>query len=177
MYYLNVGISGQWAGLRPGGKTMETKWKVTILTLVIALPAFMLGAGTPMGEPMWQAIWPFQGDMMAAPAGGQVPLFMFIGALEALGFGLAISLLVFGLPIAHRTTTGSKAMATWVIIAIAWLMGNWWVHTSLHIVNGHSVSGLLLIEYLFHVTLVAAGIFLAWAFSRGMLRTQAATAA
>ena len=41
---------------------------------------------------------------------------------------------------------------------------NWWAHDSLHLHNGMDLSGLLRIEYAFHMTLIAAGLTLAWFF-------------
>lgn len=39
---------------------MQTKWKVTILTLAIAIPAFMFGGGSPGAQALWGAVWPFE---------------------------------------------------------------------------------------------------------------------
>jgi hypothetical protein len=44
------------------------------------------------------------------------------------------------------------------------LLFSWWPHDSLHIANGTNMSGLLAIEYGFHVTVMAAGAILVYAF-------------
>jgi len=49
-------------------------------------------------------------------------------------------------------------------VSIAWLLFNWWPHDSLHIYNGMNLAGLLVIEYVFHITLMIAGTVLAYFF-------------
>jgi hypothetical protein len=41
-------------------------------------------------------------------------------------------------------------------------MVSWWPHDYLHIHNGNDLQGLLYIEYGFHLTLMLAGIVLAY---------------
>jgi hypothetical protein len=48
--------------------------------------------------------------------------------------------------------------------SIAWLLFSWCPHDSLHIHNGMDLSGLLAIEYGFHVSLMIAGMILAYFF-------------
>ncbi|HEV8224498.1 MAG TPA: hypothetical protein VGP74_04510, partial [Rubrobacteraceae bacterium] len=43
-----------------------------------------------------------------------------------------------------------------------WFLVSWWPHDNLHIHNGEDLQGLLYIEYGFHVTLMLAGIVLAY---------------
>jgi hypothetical protein len=49
-----------------------------------------------------------------------------------------------------------------VHVSIVWILWNWWLHDGLHMVND-STSGLLAIEYAFHVTIMIAGAILAYA--------------
>ena len=49
-------------------------------------------------------------------------------------------------------------------LSIAWLLSNWWPHDSLHIHNGLNLGGLLGIEYGFHITLMIAGLIVAYFF-------------
>jgi hypothetical protein len=79
-------------------------------------------------------------------------------------FGLGVSFLFFGLPIMRAIAPASMLLTRAAQISIAWLLLNWWPHDSLHVHNGMALGGLLVIEYVFHVTLMAAGLILAWFF-------------
>ena len=48
---------------------------------------------------------------------------------------------------------------------------SWWPHDNMHIHNGNDLQGLLYIEYGFHVTLMAAGLVLAYSLLT-MLRAE-----
>jgi len=135
---------------------MKTSVKVAILTAIVTIVAFPLEAAGPLGS-WWASIWPWgQAPHGPAPTGLQVPLFMVLGVLEAVGLGLAISFLVFGWPVVKRVAaTRPGAMAMYV--SAAWVLGNWWIHDSLHFTNSTDPGSLLAIEYAFHVTLILAG--------------------
>ncbi|HET6399502.1 MAG TPA: hypothetical protein VFH47_08125 [Candidatus Thermoplasmatota archaeon] len=137
---------------------MKTRTKVLLVTAAVALPAFALGAGSPPGEAMWRAVWPWDTPAMHEPSAAQVPFFMLLGVFEAVALGLAVALLAFGRQ-AFADRFGRNGAAAQA--CTAWLLGNWWVHDSLHIVNGEHYGGLLVIEYAFHVTLIAAAAYLA----------------
>lgn len=156
---------------------METKWKVTLLTLGIAIPAFLFGGGSPGGEALWGTIWPFEapGDGME-PTSAQLPLFMVLGVFEAVALGLAISFLIWGLPLARKVAAGSMPRAVGLTVAVSWMLGNWWVHDNLHIQNGENMWGLLVIEYAFHVTLIIAAAFAAYVLVRSYAGLGAAPA-
>jgi hypothetical protein len=50
-------------------------------------------------------------------------------------------------------------------LAITWFLVSWWPHTSFHqTVNPDNLNALLAIEYGFHVTLVLAGLIIAFFF-------------
>ena len=81
---------------------------------------------------------------------------------EALTFGLGVSFLLFGFAPLKRAVGGS-AWRTWAIyLSVGWFLVSWWPHDNLHIHNGDDLQGLLYIEYGFHVTLMLAGIVLAY---------------
>lgn len=146
---------------------MQTKWKVTLLTLAIAIPAFMFGAGSPPGWGLWTGLWPFaDGEAVIVPSGAQVPFLMAFGVLEGIALGLAISFLIWGGALVRKVAGPNKTRNTLFMLSGAWVLGNWWIHDSLHIVNGHNVWGLIVIEYLFHVTLMVAGGYVAWTLVR-----------
>lgn len=142
------------------GPPMNTSFKVAILTAVIAVIAFPLEATGPAGA-WWGAIWPWPTIHHNAPAGVQLALFMLLGVFEAVALGLAVSFLVFGWPLVKRvspTTPGALAM----YLSSAWVLGNWWMHDSLHFTNSEAPGSLLVIEYGFHVTLIIAGATLCY---------------
>jgi hypothetical protein len=148
---------------------METKWKVVLLTLVIAIPAFMFGAGSPPGWNLWVALWPFaDGVAVVEPEGAQIGFLMFFGVLEAIALGLAISFLIWGGALVRKVAGPNKTRNNLLVVSGAWVLGNWWVHDSLHIVNGHNVWGLIVLEYAFHVTLMIAGGYIAWTLVRSL---------
>lgn len=137
---------------------MKTKTKVVLTTLAVALPAFLLGAGTPIGAPLWRAVWPYHvGEVEVT---WQLPLFMFVGALEALALGLGVAFVLYGAAVARRAAPGGRPGL--FVAAVAWSLSNWWLHDSLHITNGMSATGLVVIDLAFHTTLMAAAAIVAW---------------
>jgi hypothetical protein len=132
---------------------MATPIKVALLTLVVALPAFLLG----------RVIWP-PNPALPTPSAAQLPFFMLLTALEALALGLGVAFIVFGLPIMRRLTGGATALTWAMFISIAWLLVSWWPHDHMHLANGFELSGLLVIEYLYHATLIFAGGILGYGF-------------
>ena len=134
---------------------MKTWLKVLLVTLVVAVPAFVLGP----------IIWP-PDPHGAAPAGLQLPLFMVLAALESLTFGLGVAFIGYGLPLVRRVAGGSRAHARMAFSATAWLLISWWPHDNMHIHNGGDLAGMLVIEYLFHVSLMVAGAILAYTLVR-----------
>ncbi len=132
---------------------MKMWMKVAIVTLVVAVPAMMLG----------RVIWP-PAEGGPIPTGGQMPFFIFLAAAEALVFGLGVSFLLFGLPAMRRLATGSASRAWAMYLAVGWLLVSWWPHDNMHIHNGENLQGLLYIEFGYHVTLMLGGLVLAWCF-------------
>jgi hypothetical protein len=127
--------------------------KVLLVTVVLAVPAFLLGP----------VIWP-PAEGSPQPTAAQLPFFLFAAAFEAITLGLGVSFLLFGMPVVRRISAGSRLRAWAMYLSIGWLMVSWWPHTNLHINNGENMQGLLYIEYGFHLTLQIAGIILAYCF-------------
>jgi hypothetical protein len=132
---------------------VKTWVKVLIITVVVAIPAFVLGP----------ILWP-PADMGVGPTAGQLPFFLFLAAFESITLGLGISFLLFGMPIVRRVAAGSKLRAWAIYLSIGWLMVSWWPHDNLYMFNGMDLQGLLHIEYGFHLTLMVAGIVLGYSF-------------
>ncbi len=144
---------------------MKTWVKVLLVTLVLAIPAFLMGP----------VIWP-PAEGGPAPTAGQLPFFIFLAVFEAITLGLGVSFLLFGMPVVRRISSGSKPRAWAMYLSIGWLMVSWWPHNNLHIHNGMDMQGLLYIEYGFHLTLMIAGIVLGYSFLSLMTERDEATA-
>jgi hypothetical protein len=121
---------------------MKLWLKYLVVTLVLGIPAFILG---PM-------IWPPTPD--AVPTATQLPFFMFLAALEALVFGFGVAFIAFNV----KKLRGKDALTKWTFIAISWHLVSWWFHDNLHIHNGMDMQGLLYIDYGFHLTLMASSV-------------------
>jgi hypothetical protein len=128
------------------------------VTLVLAAIAFVASPHGPLGS-----FWRPSSDA-SPPTGAQLPLFILLNVAEVLAFGIGVSFLIFGYTAVQRVLPQSKALAFAAYLSIAWLLANWWPHDSLHIHNGMNLSGLLAIEYGFHITLIAAGAILVYFF-------------
>jgi hypothetical protein len=136
---------------------MKIWLKVLLITLGTAVPAFVLGP----------IIWPPDSHGIA-PAGLQLLLFMALAALDSLAFGLGVAFISYGLPLVRRVASGSRAR-TWItFIATAWLLISWWPHDNMHKHNGMDLAGLLMIDYLFHVSMMIAGAVLAYSLVRAL---------
>ena len=118
---------------------MKAWVKYLVVTIVLAVPAFILGP----------ILWPPSNEIV--PTATQLPFFIALSAIEALIFGLGVGFLIFE----WRPTSASF----W---AISWLLVSWWPHDNLHIHNALEPIGLLKIEYGFHVTLIIASLIIAY---------------
>ena len=134
---------------------MKAPAKVVIITLLLGILGFLTEPNGPLGS-FWAPA-----PTVPQAMGAQVPLFMILGAAEALAFGLGISFLLFGYSTLKANVPVSVPMARAAHLSIAWFLINWWAHDSLHLHNGMNLNGLLGIEYGFHFTLIIAGVILA----------------
>ena len=131
---------------------MKRWMKVTIVTLMVAVPAFVLGP----------VLFP-PADVGSEPSAAQIPFFMFLGAADAILLGLGISFLVFGLPVLRKVSPDSRLRAWAMYLAIGYLMVSWWPHLNLHISTPiDNWQMLLYIDFLFHLPLEIAGVVLAY---------------
>jgi hypothetical protein len=124
------------------------------VTLICAALAFLASPNGPLGT-----FWRPSPDV-PAPTQAQLPLLVLLNASEALAFGFGIAFLLFGYRLVRAAAPTSRALSLGAYLAIAWLLINWWPHDSLHVANGMNLSGLLGIEYGFHITLMIAGVVL-----------------
>jgi hypothetical protein len=132
------------------------QWKPAVaLTLLLAVVAVLANPSGPLGG-FWR---PAAG--MPAPAGLELPFGLLLKLAEGLTFGLGIAFLVFGYPLVHAISPASLGLTRAAHLSIAWLLANWYPHDSLHIHVGMDLGGLLTLEYVFHITLMIAGVILA----------------
>jgi hypothetical protein len=90
---------------------MKTWIKVTIITLVVAVPALLLGP----------VIFP-PADVGAEPTAGQMPFFVFLALTDALLLGLGVSFLLFGFPVMRRVSPDSRLRAWAMYLSIGPLL-------------------------------------------------------
>ena len=147
---------------------MKTSLKVALLTVLVAIPAFLLGNGAPAGG-WWSDLWPWGDGGHGEPSSAQLPFFMAIAALEAVALGLAVAFVAWGWPAMRRLAGGRAGLAMGMYLGATWLLGNWWFHDNLHQVNGFDFAGLLVIEYVFHLTLIVAGCVLCYGLATNAL--------
>ena len=131
---------------------MKTSVKVVLITVIIAVLAFLSNAVGPLG-----GFWRPAPDA-PTPTGIQFVLYAFLLAFEALTLGLGVSFLLFGFPLVKAISTASPALTRLTHLSFAWLLLNWWAHGSLHLHVGMPLSSLLAIEYGFHFTIIVSGL-------------------
>jgi len=136
--------------------TRRTSWvAVLLITLIVAVPAFMLGP----------IIWP---PAPAPPTSAPIPYFLAMDVLKAVFavfLGLGVSFLIFGLPVIRRISPDSKTRVGAMYLSIGYLMVSWWPHINMHAHNApEDLQGLLYIRHLFHVPLIISGAVLAYCF-------------
>src|SRR5688572_30604229 len=89
-----VALCHRWT-LRWRNSPMSTRLKVILVTLVVAIPAFLSA----------RTIWP-PNPSNPVPTATQLPLFIVLSALEALLLGLGVAFLIFGFPLVLRASGG-----------------------------------------------------------------------
>jgi hypothetical protein len=147
--------------------SMINRKPALVVAFLLAVVAFL---ATPLGP--FGLFWRPSAEIPVSTATiTQKILFMGLNISEALTFGLGIALLIFGYPLVRAISPASIGLTRAAHFSISWLLLNWWIHDSLHTHVGMDLSGLLGIEYGFHVTLMIAGVILA-AFFLTLLRQQ-----
>lgn len=134
---------------------MSIAWKMILVTILVGVPAFFLGP---------QLLPP--GHDVPQPPAHLLPAYMAIAAVEALAFGFAVAFAAFGWESIRELRLGVPWLNGALFVSILWLVGNWWLHDSLHIHVGLDMGRLVFIELAFHMTLLACGLVLAFGFLR-----------
>ncbi|MBI2056610.1 MAG: hypothetical protein HYT37_04535 [Candidatus Sungbacteria bacterium] len=136
-----------------------SKIKFVMITIVCALFALAMG----------RIFWP-PSPLLPMPSAGQMPFFIIISAVEAIAFGVGVAFLALMRQSLQSMPGGQFKKALAGYISIGWLLVSWWPHDNLHLHIGHDIQKLLYIEYGFHVTLVVAGLVLAYLFAGFLMR-------
>lgn len=132
---------------------MKNTWvKMVLVTIVIGIPAFFLGP----------VIWPPSPDIQ--PTQSQIPYLIALSLVEAFVFGFGIAFIIYGWPRMKKVAGKSALAARGMYFSLAWLAVSWWPHDNLHIHNALDIDGLIAIEYAFHLTVILAGLVLAYSF-------------
>ena len=130
---------------------MKTRTKVAIITIPVAIVAFLL---SPILFP--------PAEVGVGPTSAQIPFFIFLGVGDAVLLGLGVSFLVFGYPLLRKVSPDSRARAWAMYLSIGYLMVSWYPHLGMHASNGLDIGGLLVIDFVFHLPLEIAGAVLAY---------------
>jgi hypothetical protein len=134
---------------------MTAIWPVA-LTVAFAGLALLIHPVGPFGG-FWRP-----SDICPDPTIIQLPFFAGLALTEATSFGLGFAFLAFGYPYVRSVFSKYKAVSVW--LAIAWLFINWFPHNALHMNAGIDMWRTIVIDFTFHVTLIVAGCFTAYAF-------------
>lgn len=129
---------------------MRRRTKVTAVTLLVAVPAFVLGPVVFPVSPQFPSPSPFQ-----------MPFLLALSVFEAVLLGLGVAFAVYGWPAVRAAVPSSRRLAVATHVSLVWLMANWWAHTGMHLRNGIELGGLIFIDYAFHVPIVAASLIVA----------------
>jgi hypothetical protein len=140
---------------------MSFKAKILLITFVFAIPAFFLG----------RIIW-VPSPMMGEPTAAMVPFFIILSIFESLSFGLGMAFLFLGWPMVQKVSGKSDILTELAFLSIAWYLINWWPHDNLHASIGMDLQKLLYIEYGFHVTMIIAGVILAYFFLTRIIKIK-----
>jgi hypothetical protein len=84
---------------------------------------------------------------------------------------------LFGLGVAGSGIGGSFGhlfLSDVVAESVGWVLVSWWLHDSLHMIVGWETGALLAVEYGFHVTLMIAGLVVAYFFVDALRRRETA---
>jgi hypothetical protein len=117
-----------------------SKRVIVALTVGLAIPAFILS----------RVIWP-DPPGAAAPPPGLLPLLIVPAMFEALGFGAGVAFLISAGRALMRHRADRLAVAAYA--SAGWALVSWWPHSNMHRANT-TLEGLVLIDWMFHLTLI-----------------------
>ena len=141
--------------------TVADRLRWFAVTLIVA------GAAVPLSFVLWRTP-----PGVATPPAGLLPFFVLIGVvIPALSLGLGVAFVLFGRKL--LPTNQPSALSSASFVSIAWLLVNWWPHSNFHrVANGW--ANVVLIDYVFHTTVIIASCVLAAFFLSVMRERQGA---
>jgi hypothetical protein len=145
---------------------MIKPWKMIVVTVLVGAAAFFVGP----------ILWPMNAAAPMPPP-SLLPAYIGVAAIEALAFGFAVSFAIFGWPAIRNLDLGGTWLNKLLFVTLCWFIGNWWIHDNLHMNVGFDMNRLFLIEYVFHVSMLACAITLTVSFIRLLNRIGAGSAA
>jgi hypothetical protein len=120
-----------------------------LIGLAITVVAAMVTLG------LSRQLWPDPTGALQPPS-TLLPFFVGLAVVESVLFGLGLCFLVFGFGLLNQSRQ-PFALTYATYASLAWLMLSWWPHDNLHRVTPvGDWTGLLGIEYAFHLTLMVA---------------------
>lgn len=129
---------------------MKRYLPVVLIVVLVALPATILGP----------IIWP-RATLDTTPTAAQLAALITLSVGDALFLGIGVAFLIFGYPMLRRVSADSRLRAWAMYLCVGFLLVSWWPHLNMHASNGDSLSGLLFIDYTFHLPLEITGVVLA----------------
>lgn len=131
------------------------KW--IVVTLILGVAAFLASPSGPLG-----GFWGLHAEG-PSPVGMQKEFFILLTMIQSLAFGFGFAFLLFGQEAVRSFLPADRSLRLPVYLAIAWSLLSWWPHSNLHQThNPDNISGLLAIEYGFHVTLILGAVVIAY---------------
>jgi len=126
-----------------------------IILLVLGITVF--------GAALSPVLWP-PAHGVPFPSMTQLPFFMLLALVEAFGFGVGVAFLIKGRAVVERLTAGSMLRGQLLYFSIAWQLLSWLPHDGFHRAIGMDITGLLYLEYAFHITLLMSAMVIAYCF-------------
>ncbi|MEK6918706.1 MAG: hypothetical protein AABW73_01575 [Nanoarchaeota archaeon] len=127
------------------------------ITIVIFLTVITL----ILGPKLWPSI---EGEV--GPTSAQIPFLITLSIIESLLFGIGIALIYIAIPQLKKVKEEERRRTYWTFASIIWILISWWPHDNLHRHVGMNYSALIGIEYGFHLTIMLAGIMIAYYFMK-----------
>lgn len=101
----------------------------------------------------------------AIPSPAQLIFFFIISLIEAMLFSTGLVFLFFGFDVVKKAPAALRRTAWMFYASAAWMLLSWWPHDNFHrSVNENDLQKLLYVEYGFHLTLIVAGLAIAYTF-------------
>ncbi|WP_033294534.1 hypothetical protein [Amycolatopsis jejuensis] len=139
-------------GVAPAGPALRGLLRFGAVAVAGTAAAVLFGPTGPLG-----GFWAPTPDI-PAPSGAVLGGLVAERMIENLAFGAGLAILFTG-----RRWFGAAAHAGTAWLASVWLLASWMPHGALHVHHGMRPEGLLVIEWVFHVGVIAAVVALLWA--------------